>query len=237
MVTIFTDFDGVLVDTVREAYVLCRKALYGIEPSRYVEKTKLDKFVRFKFLVFNSWQFLYLMKVLSDKHIKTDSEFIENYKYLIRIRDYNEEKEFEQEYLKAKEKLVKENNVLLLEKIEEKMPFCDMLFNLQDKFEIVVVSRNNTFDIKSKLERYKITGGKIYGKEELSQYKNKAEFISKYMADNNIEKAYFIDDNSYNLKPCADIPNLKCLLAGWGNIAPNEKGYSPEEIIKIITNQ
>jgi len=237
MVTIFTDFDGVLFDTIREAYLLCRKALYDIDVNRYVEKNKFDKFVRYKFLVFNTWQYLYLMKVLSDKHIKSDNEFVENYRYLMKTRDFQEEKNFEQAYLEAKQKLVKENNVLFYEKIERKMPFCDILYDLKDKFDIIVVTRNNKFDVEAKFRRHLVNGFKIYGKEELSNYRSKAEFIAEYMNKHNVKKAYFIDDNSHNLRSCLEIPNLKCMLAGWGNIGINERGYKVEEVINTICKE
>ena len=234
MVTIFSDFDGVLYDTLKESYALCRKVLYNIEVNKYIEKNKFDKFTRYKFLVFNVWQYLYLMKVLSDKHIKTDDEFIRNYCYLLKTRDFAEEKEFDKNFTEAKRKLIEENNVLLLEKLETKFPFFDMIFNLKDKIEIVIVSKSNNFDIKSKLNKNGITDVKIIGKENLTSFRNKGEFIADYINKNNIDKAFFIDDNTYNLKSCLNIPNLECILAGWGNIAIGEKGKNAEEVIKLI---
>ena len=54
------------------------------------------------------------------------------------------------------------------------------------------------------------------------------------MKDNNVEKVFFVDDNSHNLTPCKNIPNLTCLLAGWGNIAINEQGLTQEEVYQIL---
>ena len=54
------------------------------------------------------------------------------------------------------------------------------------------------------------------------------------MKKNHVEKAYFIDDNSHNLTPCKNIPNLTCILAGWGNIGIDEQGFTQEEVYKII---
>lgn len=233
MITIFTDFDGVLFDTLREAYVLCRKVFYSVDITKAIEKNTFIKFARYKFLVFNSWQYLYLMKILSDKHIRTDEDFINNYNYMMKIRDYNEEREFDKKYLAERQGLLTKNPYWA-DKLEEKFPFFDMLVTLKDKFDIVIVSKNNRIEITRKLEKEKIKNIKVYAKEDLTGYKNKAEFIDKYMNENNIEKAYFIDDNSFNLRPSVGIQNLTCLQAGWGNIGISEKGLTKEEIYKII---
>lgn len=233
MVTVFTDFDGVLFDTLKEAYVLCRKVFYDVDTSKAIEKNIFKKFERYKFLVFNSWQYLYLMKVLSDKHIKTDEDFVRNYAYMLKTRDFREEKEFEAKYLELRKDLIK-NHSFFVDKLEEKFSFFDMLMSLKDKFEIVIISRNNNFEIARKLEKENIKGIKVVAKEELIKFKNKAEFIEQYMSKNKIDKAYFIDDNSHNLYPCKEIKNLKCLLAGWGNVGINEKGYTQELAIKTI---
>ena len=56
----------------------------------------------------------------------------------------------------------------------------------------------------------------------------------EYMNKNSVQRASFVDDNSNNLRPCKDIPNLKCLLAGWGNIAVDEVGLSCSDVINEI---
>ena len=57
-----------------------------------------------------------------------------------------------------------------------------------------------------------------------------------YLNQNGIEKAYFIDDNSNNLKACENYQNITPLLAAWGNIAMGEKGLSSAEILEMIDN-
>ena len=73
-----------------------------------------------------------------------------------------------------------------------------------------------------------------YTKEELLPYSTKAAFMNEYMSMNNIKEAYFVDDNSNNLTPCNQYPQIKPLLAGWGNIAINETGLSAEDIVNIL---
>src|SRR5574344_333845 len=75
-ITIFTDFDGVLFDTLNEAYVLCQKSFHNIDIFKPIEQDSFKKFARYKFLVFNSWQYLYLMKCLDNKNLLRDEDFI-----------------------------------------------------------------------------------------------------------------------------------------------------------------
>lgn len=222
MPTLFLDFDGVLYDTLKEAYILCRYVCEGIDLFAPIEQDIYSKFYKYKYLVFNSWQYLYLMKSITSKDI------ISSYNSFLQNRDLKQEEDFEDKYLKTRKWLL-DNHSDYVDKLESKFPFLDMVKNLQNKYDILIVSRKNNFAIQRKN-----TGFKIYGKEELSNVIDKAEFIEKYMKDNNVKKGFFIDDNSHNLTPCKNIPNLTCLLAGWGNIAINEKGLSQEEIYQIL---
>ena len=227
---LFLDFDGVLFDTLKEAYVLCRHVCLGMDLFKPIESDIYSKFYRYKFLVFNSWQYMYLMKVLSESIEYTDEKFIERYNYLITHRNLDEEEIFETKYTTARHYLI-EKFPEYVDSLEEKFPFYDMVNSLdKDNFDILVVSRKNSFAIKRKGVDFKIVG-----KEELSNVINKSEFIERYMSENNVKKAFFVDDNSHNLIPCQTIPNLTCILAGWGNIAINEKGMTQQEAFKLIS--
>ncbi len=229
-VTIFIDFDGVLYDTLKEAYVLCRYVCWGTDIFTPIEKEIYNKFYRYKFLVFNSWQYFYLMRTIKDSNNYTDEEFIHKYNYYITHREKDKEEIFEKEYAQKRKWLI-ENHSDYVDNLEQKFTFMDMINTLDtNKYDILVISRKNTFAIKRKGIKYK-----IIGKEELSNVVNKSEFIEKYMEDNNVKKAFFVDDNSHNLLPCKNIKNLTCILAGWGNIGINEIGLSQEEVFKKIT--
>ncbi len=226
---LFLDFDGVLYDTLKEAYVLCRHVFCGADLFAPIEPDIYSKFYRYKFLVFNSWQYMYLMKVLSESEDYSDEKFIERYNFLINHRNLNEEEIFENNYTESRHYLI-ENHPDFVDSLEEKFPFYDMVNSFdREKFDILVVSRKNSFAIKRKGVDFK-----IIGKEELSNVVNKSEFIEMYMKENNIQKAFFVDDNSHNLTPCKNIPNLTCILAGWGNIAIGEKGVTQEEAFNLI---
>ncbi len=231
MITVFLDFDGVLFDTLKEAYVLCRHVCFGTDIFEPIEPEIYKKFFRYKFLVFNSWQYFYLMKVIKEYNNLSDEEFINKYNYYINHRIKNEEDLFEKTYMEKRKWLI-ENHPEYVDKLEEKFPFLDMINTLdRNKYDILIVSRKNSFAIKRKGIDFKIVG-----KEELLNVVNKSEFLEKYILENNVERAFFVDDNSHNLTPCKNIKNLTCILAGWGNIGISEKGMTQEEAFNLILN-
>ncbi len=229
MITVFLDFDGVLFDTLKEAFVLCRHVYLGTDIFAPIEPDLYSKFYRYKFLVFNSWQYFYLMKVLTEYDKLSDKEFVSKYNYYINNRLRAEEDVFEKSYMEKRKWLI-ENYPDYVDKLEEKFPFMDMINTLDKvKYDIVIVSRKNSFAIRRKGIDYKIVG-----KEELANVINKSEFLETYMKKHNPEKAFFVDDNSHNLIPCKDIKNLTCILAGWGNIGIDEVGYTQEQAFDLI---
>ena len=100
----------------------------------------------------------------------------------------------------------------------------------------IIVSKKNKKAIEYRCEQYGLflPSDTIYGKDELNGYDTKAEFIREYMSNNNINTAYFIDDNSNNLEPCKKYPEIIPLLAGWGNIKIGEIGLTEEEIAEKL---
>lgn len=232
-ITVFLDFDGVLFDTLKEAYVLCRNVCWGIDIFADIEDDIYERFYRYKFLVFNSWQYFYLMKTLQKTDYNTsDDDFISLYKSYISNRIRDEEDVFEKKYMEQRKWLI-DNYSEYVDKLEEKFPIFDKIMTLKQdsRFDLMILSRKNSFAIKRKGVDIK-----IIGKEELINVVNKSEFIEKYMREHNVTKAYFVDDNSHNLEPCALIKGLRCLLAGWGNCGIDEKGLTQEDVFNIIVN-
>lgn len=231
MKTLFLDFDGVLFDTLKEAYLLCRYAYRGIDVLEPIDKNKYNLFYKYKFLVYNSWQYYYLMSVLDeDSTINAYNECLNN-------RNIAAEQEFDKKYYQKRFEM-KKDMFEFWNSLEE--PF-EFFFEVKSLFEkgnlnVVIVSKKDFESIRIRLEQYGmiLDEGNIFGKEQLANYSEKSDFIEEYILDNKVERAIFVDDNSNNLVPCKDIKNLKCLLAGWGNIAVDETGLSCSDIINEI---
>ena len=63
---IFLDFDGVLCDSVKEAYLLTRFAYKNIDVKQPINNQDYQMFQNYRFLVANSWQYCILADVLEN---------------------------------------------------------------------------------------------------------------------------------------------------------------------------
>lgn len=235
MKTVFLDFDGVLFDTLKEAYILCRYAYSRTDYFSKIDELEYERFYRYKFLVYNSWQYYYLME-LSGQDL-TDKEFISKYNNRILNRDKLSEHVFDEKYYGARKDLMKNYNEFW-NKLEKPFPFFeDIKKGVSNKIITpIIVSKKDKTAIEYRLKQYGlfIPTENIYGKYKLECYKTKAEFISEFMVNNNIKTSYFIDDNSNNLEPCKEYSNIKPLLAGWGNIKIDEIGLTRQSIVNKL---
>lgn len=235
--TLFLDFDGVIFNTLKEAYLICRCAFCRIDTQMPIDQEEYQRFYKFKFLVYNSWQYYYLMKVLLDSTIKTDIEVLEKYKYYLNNRDIKAESLFDKKYYLTRD-LMKKNDFDFWDGLEE--PF-DFFFEVKNLFntsniDIIIVSKKDFNSIEYRLKQYglNLLKDKIFAKEQLAMYANKSDFIKEYMLKNNVQKAIFVDDNTNNLVPCKGIIGLEVFLAGWGNIAIDETGLTCYDIINKV---
>lgn len=231
---IFLDFDGVLFDTLKEAYIICRYSFYGTDYFYPINNQEYNNFYRYKFLVYNSWQYYYLMELLNQN--LDEAELIQKYKAFMAKRDYSAEADFDKKYYFARNYLI-DNHFDFWDKLEKPFPFLYKINELVFTTNLtpIIVSKKNKGAILSRIKRFnfKISEINIFGKDELSEYSSKAEFINEFIHKNNINHSVFIDDNSNNFKGVCS--NVTTLLAGWGNIGINEVGYSQDETIDIIT--
>lgn len=232
MKTLFLDFDGVLFDTLKEAYLLCRHAFSGIDVLTPIDIDEYKRFFKYKFLVYNSWQYYYLMKVL-DNETDLTTRFYE----LLNNRDLLSEQEFDSKYYQKRGEL-KNSMWEFWKGLEEPFEFFFDIKTIFDKgnLDIIIVSKKDFDSIKYRLSQYGLIleDKKIFAKEQLEHYNEKSDFIEEYMLNNRVKRAIFVDDNSHNLIPCKNIPGLKCLLAGWGNIAVGEVGLNCSEILNEV---
>lgn len=231
MQTLFLDFDGVLFDTLKEAYLLCRYSFRGVDVRVPINKDEYNLFYKYKFLVYNSWQYYYLMSVLNSKSVVND------YKECLNNRDYDAERVFDEKYYQKRLEMKREM-FDFWNSLEEPFEFFFEVKSIfeKGKIDIVIVSKKDFESIKLRLEQYGLclSDNKIFAKEQLMKYSEKRDFIKEYMGANGVERAIFVDDNSHNLNPCNDIDGLQCLLAGWGNIAIDEKGLTCSDIVNAI---
>lgn len=233
MKTIFLDFDGVLFDTVLEAYLLARYAYHGIEPTVPVNESEYKIFYIVRHLITNSWHYYYIMKLISNK---TDlKDFNQKYKNMIKNRDETADLKFDKIFQQKRQKLIK-NHFKFWNQLDKPYPFFYEIKSMSNELNIIIVSTKNKEAVFKHCQDYKfnIEEKNIIGKTELKKYGSKRVFLEYYMSKYNLKKSLFIDDNVSTVKDCSNIPNLKSIAANWGYIADKRDGFDEKEIINII---
>ena len=231
MKTIFLDFDGVLFDSVKEAYLLARYAFYDIPIKDNIDYEHYQKFRKYRYLITHSWHYYYIFKLLENNVVDFEKEY---YK-LVNSRNKEMDNLFDEKYQKQRRFLI-EYDYNYWKKLEQPYSFFYEIKKIKDTLDIVILSTKNEFAIKNHLEDYEfnITEEKIIGKEKLKKYQTKSNFIDTYIKANNIKRAIFIDDSLDNLIECKYINNLKCLRARWGYVEPQKQLDNSSYILNQI---
>ena len=235
MNTIFLDFDGVLFDSVKEAYLLARCAYKGINVKSKIDNTEYKKFYKYRYLISKSWQFYYIFKLILNN--VPDNYFEKEYNSYIANIENNAVTEFDKKYVKSRENLIK-SDFVFWDNLDT--PF-DFFFKIKElsqdkKYKFIILTNKKKLPVKNKLEKFSLNV-ELFANEDLSKYASKGAFIQKYMQDNNIEKCFFVDDSMDNINSCLEYNNIKSLLANWGYVNPKHTGYSSDEILNIIKTE
>ncbi len=236
MKTIFLDFDGVLFDSVKEAYLLARYAFYDIPVKEAIDEEHYQKFKKYRYLITDSWQYYYILKLIENN--TNDNIFEKEYYNLIDTRLLDSDNLFDEKYQKQREYIIN-NYYNYWKTLEQPHVFFYKIQKIKNDFDVIVISTKNEFAIKNHLDDYNfnIDDEKIIGKEKLKKYNSKSNFIENYIKSNKIEKAIFIDDSIDNLKECRNIKHLKCIQAKWGYVAPEIKTDNSIDIINYIVEK
>lgn len=234
MKTIFLDFDGVLCDSVKEAYLLARYAYFDIDVYKPIEQKLFEKFKKFRYLITNSWQYCLLIQTLQNENNTNSIEF--TYNQLIKNGKTSLCEEFNTKFL-AKRKDLMENDFDFWNSLEAPTSF---LMKIKDEFKTknyAILSTKNRIAIKAKLDFWNIEYNEslIFDKIDIENL-TKGQFIEKYLTKNQIEEAILIDDSIENIQSCS-CDKIIPLLTSWGYVSPKNNGLDEDKIIQILKGE
>jgi len=233
---IFLDFDGVLCDSVKEAYILARFAYKNIDVKIPVEKDFYQIFLKFRYLVSNSWQYYFLMQILDEIPSEDVESIEEKFNSLTSNGKTELSNEFNKKFLGKRQDLMK-SDFDFWNNLETQTPFLSKLKSIlqtsnKSKFAILSTKNKDAIIAKFKYWNVEFNTDLIFDKKDLENL-TKGEFIEKYMTENNVPSAILIDDNEDNINSCSGIENLSACLTGWG-YTKFQNGYTEEQVIEII---
>lgn len=230
-IKVFLDFDGVLFDSVKEAYLLARKAYFDIDVKAPIESKHYQKFRDFRYLVTHSWQFYYILKLIEENVERTFFEnlFTQNSVKTQAVID------FDNKYTEARENLLK-SDFDFWDKLDEPFEFFYDIKKLSENNpgKFIILTNKKKLPVQNKLKKYGVNNIQLFANEDLKAYNSKAEFIDKYIQNKNIDNCFLIEDSIDNINSCKKYPQITPLLVYWGYVHPKEKGLSEKEILEII---
>ena len=238
---LFTDFDGVLFDSLPEAYRLGRAAYRGTDVHVPADAREFARFSALRFLVTHSAQYWQLFRLI-DIHGTDAPEALYRAGFAELARDRgNDEamRAFDEKFLALRKKLIAEEHAFWLS-LSTPYPFLEALKpRFRGAFPPVVVTTKNREAVLENFAAEGIRGvpEKILDKADCARAGGKRALIAEYMARERVARGIFVDDVLANVRECDGVPNLRCLHAGWGYCDPREPGMPLPEILKILNTE
>jgi len=212
MRALFLDFDGVIVDSVHECYLVSLDLLYEETGESAVSEEHKHLFFSHRGLVKPSWQFLALHKAIVLHLVNRDVSVPEFFKKFCDILNQKERQNLEDKffhirkrYQKKMDKWLKLNPLKTFGKHLQKRPLKD--------YHIVTTKNRDAVELL--LHHHKVKICKIFDVEDFRKNGSKGTIISKIMDQSDYTNAIFVDDATDHLDTVKD-SRVSCFFADWG---------------------
>ena len=227
---VFLDFDGVIFDSVIEAYAIAMLTSQKIATLAELdtESEHAKRFFAQRYLVGPAWNYYYLLKAIEND---TDDEFAT----YLPGEPGQEAKDFQAAFFATRQ--VMRNNFwdewLSLNRIYSgSEEFIDLLNNNRN---IVILTTKDQPTVKALLDCYGLRRSiDIYDAKSYEKFGEKSNFIDEYIRSNNIKKALFVDDSLRHLEKCSWIESLDVIQARWGYVSAEIKEDNMKEVFHKI---
>lgn len=236
---LFLDFDGVLFDTLREAYVVA-VLTYG----KYKSMNDIDfnsdhykKFKKLRYLISPAWNYKYLLDCLEEESMDILS-IKKQYLHLIKKAKEAEYNGFENLFFN-KRNILKNEHYEYWIRLNAPFSFLNeisrIIYNNPKNIYIITTKDKQTVLKLLNLENIFIVGNHIFDKDDYKKFGSKKNIIKTILGENT-DEAIFIDDSDTHINDCESIKNLHCLQPNWGYVSLESKTFEQSEIVSIIKN-
>jgi CMP-N-acetylneuraminic acid synthetase/phosphoglycolate phosphatase-like HAD superfamily hydrolase len=228
---IFLDFDGVIVDSAKEAY-----AIAMLTTGRLKTLSDLDlnsdhavRFLKQRCHIGPAWNYYYLLKSIDENKDLLFSEVLPN-------EAGKEGKNFQEQFFATRQVIRNHfwDDWLDLNEIYNGSDVFIDLINQNNN--IVIVTTKDAPTVKALLEKYGVSREiSIYDAKAYEDFGCKSLFIDDFIKTNYIKSSLFIDDSRSHLDKCIWIENLKTVQAQWGYVLPDDYSDNKEEVLHLIS--
>lgn len=228
--TSFLDFDGVIVDSIEECYIVSYETFFNNhEKPDDIEKHK-KTFFKHRGLVRPPYEYSALHKTIL-KLMNKDyliSDFISTFSGFSTAMKNSDKKKFEEDFFKTRLQF-QEKDFISWIKMNPLTEFGKTLLNSLNVETYIVTTKNRQATEKI-LDFYGIKVKGIFSHQEVQNAGSKGNLLTEIMNSSGIEEAIFIDDAVEHLDSVND-PRIRCFFADWGyGENTNHESYSLNEI-------
>jgi phosphoglycolate phosphatase-like HAD superfamily hydrolase len=211
---IFLDFDGVIVDSIRECYIISFNSYYDIDDFKYDKQAYEDLFYKYRYLAGPVYQFMSLHNML-EKVINTDLNESESIELFNKIdSEYSLELKKQYEYTFFQNRKLYKKNMKDWLNLHELTEFGKSIQQLEDSTHHYIITTKDKDSVKLLCDYFSICINNIFSKDDYNSIGSKGEIISNFLDRSEYESVVFIDDSVKHLDSVDD-SRVKLFFANW----------------------
>ena len=209
----FLDFDGVIIDSIEECYIISKSVYFGYSFFSHDEIEYKKIFFKYRGLVRPPYEYLILHQAIEIYIQDRDHDFKKLFNEILKNISDKDKQFFESDFFK-KRQLFQENDFQAWVNLNPLMPFGKTLIGSNNTDVFIVTTKNKAATI-ALLDYYKIDVAGIYANDEIKSFGSKGKLIQSLMQENIMQDALFLDDAVEHLDTIKD-RRVKCFFADWG---------------------
>jgi len=217
---VFLDFDGVLFDTIKEAYVLC---MFACEKSKSPEGINFSSghyrlFKNYRFLIRHAWDYHPLLGAI-DKKLRCPSICVQKEFKFLSSRRISIHRSFERCFLRIRKHL-KDRRYKYWLSLNKPYGFLRgivKLINTKNRSFFIITTKDKDSILRLlRVYGIRLPAANIYGRESYLKFKSKGNIINFVKHRDHLGRCIFVDDSREHISTCKEIPGLDIIHAKWG---------------------
>jgi len=238
---VFLDFDGVLFDSVKEAYCVLMIALgRALDISGVnLEAPHFQEFHRYRFLIGPAWNYYYLFSLIDEKLDHPSLDLESAFRNATRNPDPDKHSAFEKIFFNTRN-ICRETDFNNWLSLITPYAFVNSLRSLvkvhPEKFFLITTRDRESVLQVLRVHHLDFCEESVFGKEKYEIFNSKRNIIRHLIDDHQIEESIFIDDLEDHFVDCGTIEDLLLVQARWGYVALERKEDNSARILQDIEN-
>jgi hypothetical protein len=207
----FLDFDGVIIDSIKECFIVSKEQYFEID-NKLVSNAHKSLFFKWRGITGPAWQFLVLHRAIAAFLVDNKQDIRSLFHHMCENIDAAERRKIEQHFFSIRKKYQAD-----LEKWFLLNPLTEYGLFLQehtlDNYHIVTTKNREAVEML--LDHYQIKIRSIFDVEDYHKWQTKGRVIFSVMEKSGAQEGIFVDDSVVHLDTIDD-SRITCYFAPWG---------------------